>query len=82
MCGVPVVTTPAGGSAEALEPGATGTVLPAIEIDDPAMVADAVVRWRREPGARAELAETLKEWANSHFSVDRMLELTVRTYVE
>jgi glycosyltransferase involved in cell wall biosynthesis len=82
MCGVPVVTTPSGGSAEALLAGATGTVLDAIEIGGPDEVADAVLAWRRDPEAREALAEVLKEWAASQFSVDRMLELTVQTYME
>ncbi|MET3524071.1 glycosyltransferase [Mesorhizobium abyssinicae] len=81
MCGVPVVTTPAGGSAEALEPGVTGTVLPSIDVE-PAAVADAVLAWRRDTSQRAELAESLKEWANARFSVRRMLELTVQSYLE
>ncbi|MGX5844170.1 glycosyltransferase [Mesorhizobium sp. ArgA1] len=81
MCGVPVVTTPAGGSAEALEPDVTGTVLPSIDVD-PVAVADAVLAWRRDTNQRAELAESLKEWANAHFSVRRMLELTVQSYLE
>ena len=81
MCGVPVVTTPAGGSAETLDPGRTGTVLDSIDIDDPDMVADAVLAWRRTGDARRELAESLRQRASSEFSVERMLELTVQTYM-
>jgi glycosyltransferase involved in cell wall biosynthesis len=82
MCGVPVVTTPSGGSAEALLPGTTGTVLNAIEIESPEEVADAVLAWRRDPESREALGKVLMEWASSQFSVDRMLELTVQTYME
>jgi glycosyltransferase involved in cell wall biosynthesis len=82
MCGVPVVTTPAGGSAETVDAGRTGTVLDSVDIEDPTVVADAVLSWRRDPESRAELEKTLKEWAGAQFSVDRMLELTVQTYME
>ena len=82
MCGVPVVTTPSGGSAEALWDGTTGTVLDSIEIESPDEVADAVLAWRREPDEREALGAVLKEWASSQFSVERMLELTVQTYME
>ncbi|MGI4879502.1 MAG: glycosyltransferase, partial [Janthinobacterium lividum] len=82
MCGVPVVTTPAGGSAEALAPGVTGTVLDSVETVDPRQVADAVLAWRCDANARAMLRETLCDWATSRFSVERMLELTVQIYME
>jgi glycosyltransferase involved in cell wall biosynthesis len=82
MCGVPVVTTPSGGSAEALAAGTTGSVLDSIEIESPEAVADIVLSWRRTGEAREALGKALKEWASSQFSVDRMLELTVQTYME
>jgi len=82
MCGVPVVTTPSGGSAEALADGTTGTVLDSIEIEGPEAVADAVLAWRRTGEEREALGRSLKEWASSQFSVERMLELTVQTYME
>jgi glycosyltransferase involved in cell wall biosynthesis len=82
MCGVPVVTTPSGGSAEALAAGITGSVLDSIEIESPDAVADIVLSWRRTGEAREALGKALNEWASSQFSVDRMLELTVQTYME
>jgi glycosyltransferase involved in cell wall biosynthesis len=82
MCGVPVVTTPSGGSGEALDPGVTGTVLESIEIENLDTVVDAVLSWRRSLGQREALGTALKEWASSQFSVERMLELTVQTYME
>ena len=82
LCGVPVVTTPSGGSAEAVEDGVTGTVLDAIEIESLDTVADAVLSWRRDREQREELGAATREWASTQFSVDRMLELTVQTYME
>jgi glycosyltransferase involved in cell wall biosynthesis len=82
MCGVPVVSTPAGGSAETIDPGKTGTVLDSIEILDPDVVAHAVLSWRRDEDSRKSLGKTLRYWASSQFSVETMLELTVQTYME
>jgi glycosyltransferase involved in cell wall biosynthesis len=82
LCGVPVVTTPSGGSAEALETGVTGTVLESVEIESADTVANIVLSWRRGPGPREALGAALREWATTRFSIDRMLELTVQTYME
>jgi glycosyltransferase involved in cell wall biosynthesis len=82
MSGVPVVTTPAGGAAEAVAPGGTGTVLPSVDGADPDSIADAVLSWKRGRLSRSELAESVKNWATSHFSIDRMVERTVQTYTE
>ncbi|WP_448151224.1 glycosyltransferase [Labrys miyagiensis] len=82
FAGVPVVTTPAGGAAETLQPGVTGTVLPAIDGLDPQAVAGEVLGWRRDADGRRALARTTSHWSRGCFSMQRMLELTVDAYLD
>jgi glycosyltransferase involved in cell wall biosynthesis len=74
--GVPVVTTPAGGAAEAIEDGRTGFLAPARAV----ALADAVLRvlgdraWTEAARARAAAA------VGERFGLDRMLDDTLRIY--
>ena len=80
VAGVPVVTTPAGGAAEALDPRLTGTVLTEVESPSADSVVTAILGWRREPSERAALADMISARAIERFSMERMTESTVDLY--
>jgi len=81
LAGVPVVTTPAGGAPEAVLQGVTGSVLDSTTTVDPEATAETVLSWLKVDDARRQLAETTRDWAQSNFSLDRMLELTAALYL-
>lgn len=81
FAGLPVVTTDAGGAAETIIAGRTGTVLPNTEAPSPADIAAAVLHWRRDANGRAAVAAAATEWANATFSVEAMLRKTVQVYM-
>lgn len=81
MAGVPVVSTPAGGAAETMEVGVTGTLLDSNEDVSTRDIADAVLGWRRDaPEERQAMRAMISQWATERFSIARMLELTADTY--
>jgi pentatricopeptide repeat protein len=82
FAGIPVVTTPAGGAAETLEIGVSGTLLKSVDDVDPEVVADALLTWERRGAERTELAERIRERALERFSIERMLELTMDAYLD
>jgi glycosyltransferase involved in cell wall biosynthesis len=82
FAGVPVVSAPAGGAAETFIDGQTGTLLPDGPSVDPALVGRAVLGWDRGLAERAEIRARAIAWAESQFSVARMLESTIRAYYE
>lgn len=72
--GVPVVSTPVSGAAEALEPLPDGR-RPGIVVEgDVAAVARAVAVLLERPGERTRMAEAARERARSRFAPDRMLD--------
>jgi glycosyltransferase involved in cell wall biosynthesis len=81
FAGLPVVTTDAGGSAETIRPGHTGTCLPSDASPDPEAICAAVTAWKRDHAGRATLAAEAKRWANDTFSTDAMLRKTVSLYL-
>lgn len=80
LAGIPVVATPAGGSAETFEHGVTGTLLPSAVDVDPMQAARAVCEWRLTPGQKAEVSVLAKRRAAAHFGMRGMLEATIRAY--
>ncbi len=82
FAGVPVVSAPAGGAAETFIDGETGTLLPDGASVDPAQVSETVLRWDRDETDRARVRATAAAWAASQFSIDRMLDATIRAYAE
>jgi len=75
--GVPVVATPVGGIRETVVDGKTGLLVPT---GDPAALAAAIRRLLEDrPGAEAMAAEA-KRRVRERFSVERMLEKTLRLY--
>jgi glycosyltransferase involved in cell wall biosynthesis len=81
-CAVPVVSTTIGAITEAVEDGATGSVVP---LRDTAALAAALVQLRDDPGLRARYAAAARERAMRDFGIDRMLdrmETVFRSVVE
>src|SRR5262249_33513754 len=79
--GVPVVSTPAGGAAGPFL-GGTGSLLGSAETVDPAQAAEALLRWKLDPPARSEVGRKARALCQSRFSLDAMIEATVRAYHE
>jgi glycosyltransferase involved in cell wall biosynthesis/Flp pilus assembly protein TadD len=82
FAGVPVVSTPAGGASETVLQGETGLILPGGDTVDPRAVADVLMTVRSNRHLRPAFAAAAANWAQSNFSVDQMLERTVRIYTQ
>ncbi|MCW2608127.1 MAG: glycosyltransferase [Frankiales bacterium] len=69
LSGLPVVATPVGSVAEAVQDGVTGLLVPK---DDPATLAAALRRLRDDPALRRDLGGRGREVAASTMTADRM----------
>jgi glycosyltransferase involved in cell wall biosynthesis/tetratricopeptide (TPR) repeat protein len=79
--GLPVVTTPAGGAAETLIPGITGTVLAEAEVVDADAAAAALARYAAAtPDERAHRAALARAWAHRRYSLETMLDTTLAVF--
>jgi glycosyltransferase involved in cell wall biosynthesis len=67
-CGVPVIATALGGPTEILASEEQGILIPA---EDPAAIAEAVIRLHRDPERRQRMATAGRERVLSAFSVER-----------
>jgi glycosyltransferase involved in cell wall biosynthesis len=79
MLGVPVVSTPAGGSVEAVLPEGRDLVLSSaehVDVDEAVTKLAGLLRSER----RAALAEQARKWSQSVFSVDQMIAATLDLY--
>ena len=74
-----VVATAAGGIAEAVEDGVTGRVVP---VKDPRALADALVDVLADPSRREAMGRAGRRRFEERFTVERMVEETVRVYEE
>jgi glycosyltransferase involved in cell wall biosynthesis len=77
--GLAVVATAAGGIPEAVEDGLTGRVVP---IQDPRALADALVDLLADPVRRDAMGRAGRRRFEERFTVDRMVEETLRVYEE
>ena len=81
--GVPVVSTDNGGPAETVVDGATGFLVPP---DDPAALAERVLRLLRDPDLRAQLGKAGRQRVLAHFTArgyaESMADLFERTLAE
>ena len=75
--GVPVVATPVGGIRETVVDGETGLVVPA---GDPSALAAAIRRLLEDRPAAEAMAAEAKRRVRERFSVERMIEETLRLY--
>jgi glycosyltransferase involved in cell wall biosynthesis len=82
LAGKPVVTTPAGGASETLAPGRTGWVTSSAETIDvqevTQLLADLI---EMSPARRHDIGIAARRWAEEAFSVELMLERTVRVFM-
>lgn len=81
FAGVPVVTTPAGGAAEALIAGKTGFVFDGLEpsVQDIALALETVFCMR---DTDSKIAEQARLFAADNFSIQNMATATVHSYLE
>lgn len=77
MTGKPVVATDVGGIKEAL--GEAGIL---VEPRNPNAVADGVLRLIRNPQLRVEMGQEGRERALNYFTLDRVLELHLKSYIK
>ena len=75
--GVPVVATPVGGIRETVVDGETGLLVP---VGDPAALAAAVCRLLEDSELSARLAAEARSRVRERYSVERMVEQTLRLY--
>ena len=75
--GKPIVATSVGGNAEALAHGECGLLVPP---DDPARLAEAVLALLTQPAVAERLALGARERFHECFSLERMVQQTIRLY--
>lgn len=76
-CGLPIVATDAGGNAEVIEPGRSGTLVPC---RDPAALARAIEQYLNECERAGEFGARARERVGSHYSFDFFLEAHASLY--
>ena len=82
LAGIPVITTPAGGSAETVIGGKTGFVMSSAEKPDIDEAADLLMGLiRMNPEDRLATGKAARAWAERSFSVQTMLERTVDVFM-
>lgn len=77
--GVPVVATRMGGLVDILENEKDGLLVPA---DDPRILADAVIRYIKDPEFAKNCAASLRKKVEQEYSLDLMFQKTVKVYEE
>jgi glycosyltransferase involved in cell wall biosynthesis len=78
-CGLPVVATRVGGTAEAVQDGTTGVL---VEPQDPAALAAALAALGRDADRRAAMGAAGRRAAQERFGVDRMIDGLEAVYRE
>ncbi len=76
-CGVPQVTTGVGGSSEVVSDGDTGLLC---RPNDPAHLADRIVRLLSDPDLRARMSTASRERHRQFFTLERMLDETAAVF--
>jgi glycosyltransferase involved in cell wall biosynthesis len=75
--GVPVVTTPAGGASETLDPGVTGLIAPDHSVRT---VANTCIALLEDHAMRTRMGHAAAPFVRKNFSLERMIEETKRHY--
>jgi glycosyltransferase involved in cell wall biosynthesis len=78
MMGVPVITSPAGGAAEAIVPGRTGLVT--ARDATPRDIAEMITGLVAQPGLLRGMGRAAQRWAVPAFNVESMLANTLEAY--
>ena len=82
LAGTPVITTPAGGSAETVISGKTGFVLSSAEKPDIDEAVDLLMGLiAMSPKERQAMGQAARAWAERSFSVEIMLERTLNVFM-
>jgi glycosyltransferase involved in cell wall biosynthesis len=76
-CGLPVVASPSGGSAEGVRDGETGSIVPP---GDETALADALARLLGDAPLRLQLGTAARAFAEEAFSLARQTERLERIY--
>jgi glycosyltransferase involved in cell wall biosynthesis len=77
--GLPIVATDVGGVSEAVEPGASGLLVPP---EDPNRLAEAIVKLLREPDLARRLGDAARLRHRQRFTLERMVEGNLAVYEE
>jgi glycosyltransferase involved in cell wall biosynthesis len=75
--GIPVITTIATGSCDAVVPGVTGLLIPP---GRPEAIREAVLKLIRNPQRRHSMGKCARRWVMEHYERDHVLGLTVEFY--
>ncbi|WP_114393905.1 glycosyltransferase family 4 protein [Oleisolibacter albus] len=75
-CGLPVICTPVGGAAEAIQHGVSGLIIPR---EDSAALAEAILRLARDPALRSRMGVAARALSD-RFTIDRMCAETEALY--
>jgi glycosyltransferase involved in cell wall biosynthesis len=78
-CGLPCVATDAGGNVEAVEEGRNGFIVPT---EDPATLADRLLKLLTEPALAAKMGAAGRDIAQARFGSQRMIERLTAIYGE
>jgi glycosyltransferase involved in cell wall biosynthesis len=73
----PVIATPVGGVLDVVEEGVTGLLRPS---DDPAPMAEAIVRLRADPAFCRRLGEAGRSFVSSRYGQDQVMRMLMATY--
>ncbi len=77
LIGLPIVATDAGGTAETIDEGVTGFVVPQ---DDAALLGDRVTQVLRDPSFRSGAAEAGPAFIRARYGLERMIAETAALY--
>ena len=73
----PVIATPVGGVLDVVEEGVTGLLRPS---DDPAPMAEAIIRLRADPAFCRRLGEAGRSFVSSRYGQDQVMGMLMATY--
>jgi L-malate glycosyltransferase len=77
--GLPTVASRVGGNGEIVQDGVTGLLVPP---EDSAALAEALLRFLRDPGTATAIGARAREFVSANFSFQRMIEKTDQLYSE
>ncbi|HTP30494.1 MAG TPA: glycosyltransferase family 4 protein [Anaeromyxobacteraceae bacterium] len=77
-CALPVVATSVGGSAEVLDDGVTGRLVPA---EDPEALAEAIVHTLRDPDGASRRGRAARAYVLAHHDLDRVADRFLARYM-
>lgn len=82
LAGVPVLATPAGGTAEVVTDRVTGSLLPSAETVDPADVAAAMAKMLGQPAELGRMGAAAEAQAKPRFLLDHVVDQTAQLFAK